>query len=233
MEQENTEKKEHLRKYFFLAMVLVLCVIVLGVTVTYAYFKVSTTNDSTLADVSASLECVDISYSEENTINLDYDYPISDDYALANVSPVTVKVTNNCTKNVKNVNYVLALTTLNNGSNYIEDSKMRLAVKRQLGTNSETTFIATDYLSNLTKLTSGNAYTYLTEDLANRSVTQGYTNKISYTVDSNSIGNGETNTYKIYLWVDYYEGDTTHTGLNDNSTQGQSFTSAISLVVNP
>ena len=42
-----------------------------------------------------------------------------------------------------------------------------------------------------------------------------------------------SNTYSVYMWVDYYEGDTTHTGLNDNSTEGQNFAAAISLVVNP
>lgn len=233
MEQELQEKNQKMGKYIFLAIALVVGIIAAGITTTYAYFKVSTTYDSSLAKVSSKLDCINISYSEANTINLDYNYPISDTYALANVTPVTVTVKNNCTANAANVNYTLALTTLNNGSNYIQDNKIRTNIKRKLGTAAETTLKSTNYVSSLTKLTSGNAYTYLNEDLKTRTGVKDYTNKVSYVIDSNSIANGATNTYKVYLWVDYYEGDTTHTGKNDNSTQGQNFAAAISLIVNP
>lgn len=234
MEQELHEKNnQKMGKYIFLAIAFVVGIITAGVAVSYAYFNVSTTYDSSLANVSSKLDCINISYSEANTINLDYDYPISDTYALANVTPVTVTVKNNCSANAANVNYTLALTTLNNGSNYIQDNKIRTNIKRKLGTAAETTLKSTDYVSNLTKLTSGNAYTYLIEDLSTRAGVKDYTNKVSYIIDSNSVGNGITNTYKVYLWVDYYEGDTTHTGLNDNSTQGQNFSAAISLIINP
>ncbi len=233
MEQETNQRNEKMSKYILLAVLFVVGLIGLGVTVTYAYFKASTSYDSTLGNVSGSLECINISYSEEGAIGLDYNYPISDAFALDNIRPVTVSVTNNCSSNVNAVNYALTLTTLNNGSNYIEDSKIRTNIKRKIGTGSETTFKNTSYLNSLTPLTSGNAYTYLTEDLQTRANVSTYTNKTSYTIDNNTIANGQTNTYKIYLWVDYYEGDTTHTGLNDNSTQGKNFASAISLIVNP
>lgn len=233
MEQELQEKTYKKDKYIFFAIALVVAVIIIGISGTYAFFSVSTTHTSTLANISSKLDCINISYSEANTINLDYNYPISDTYALANVTPVTVTVKNNCSANAANVNYTLALTTLNNGSNYIQDNKIRTNIKRKLGAASETTLKSTNYISSLTRLTSGNAYTYLTEDLNTRAGVKDYTNKVSYVIDSNSIANGATNTYKVYLWVDYYEGDTTHAGLNDNSTQGQNFAAAISLIVNP
>ena len=228
--EENKTKKE---SYFVYAILFVVILVLVGITVTYAFFQVETNYSNTLGSVNATMECINISYSESNTINLDYNYPITDSYALSNVTPVTVQVKNNCTNNTAAVNYTLALTSLSNSTGYIADSKIRINAKRKLGSASETTLVSTKYLNSLTKLTSGNAYTYLTQDLSSRASVKSYANKTSYTIDSGTIANGVTNTYKVYLWVDYYEGDTTHTGLNDNSTEGQNFAAAISLVVNP
>lgn len=236
MEKVNKEKTE---SYLVYAILFVTILVLVGITITYAFFQVETTHSSTMGGVNASMECINISYSEtgtyteDSTINLNYNYPISDDYALNNVTPVTVQVKNNCTNNTTAVNYTLALTSLSNSTGYITDNKIRINAKRKLGSSSETTLVSTNYLSNLTKLTTGNAYTYLTQDLDSRPSVSSYANRASYTIDSGSIANGVTNTYKVYLWVDYYEGDTTHTGLNDNSTEGQNFAAAISLVVNP
>lgn len=231
MKKDNKIKKESYLVYSILfATILVLA----GITITYAFLQVEPTYSSTTGNVTALMECLDISYSE-TTFDLDYNYPISDDFALSNnnITPVTVQVKNNCTSNNTAIDYTLALTSLSNSSGYISDNKIRINAKRKLGSESETTVVNTDYLSNLTELNSGNAYTYLTQDLDNRPSVSPYANRTSYIIDSNSIANGATNTYKVYLWVDYYEGDTTHTGLNDNSTEGQNFAAAISLVVNP
>ena len=227
-------EKEKKESYLIYAILFVTILVLVGITVTYAFFQVETSySASSVGSVNAAMECINISYSETNTIDLDYNYPISDSYALTNVTPVTVQVKNNCTNNTTAVNYTLALTSLSNSTGYIADSKIRINAKRKLGSASETTLVSTKYLSGLTKLTSGNAYTYLTQDLDSRSSVSSYANRTSYTIDSGSIANGVTNTYKVYLWVDYYEGDTTHTGLNDNTTEGQKFAAAISLVVNP
>lgn len=226
------EQNEKSSTYLIYAVLFVIILILVGITVSYAYFKVNVSESGT-SSISAAADCIDISYSEENTIDLDYNYPVTDEYALANVRPVTIKVKNNCSNNIDNVNYTLAITSLANATGYISDNKIRINVKKQVGSAAESQLITSNYLSNLTNLTSGNAYNYLVSDLASRTGISSYTNKTSYTIDSNSIANGVTNIYKVYLWVDYYEGDTTHTGLNDNSTQNQKFASAISLVVNP
>ena len=107
-----------------------------------------------------------------------------------------------------------------------------MAANLKMNTAAEEELLAPDYVSNLESLTSGTTYNMLVADLANRQNVSTYTNKTNYVLDRNRIGSGETNIYKIYLWVDYYEGDTTHAGLNNNSTEGLDYKSALSLVVN-
>ena len=238
MEQDNEMKAS---SYLIYAILFVTILILTGITVAYAYFKVETTHSETLSNINVTMDCVDIAYSETGTIDLDYNYPITDTYAMANVKPVTVTVTNNCTANTENVNYTLAITSLSDGTteNYIQDNQIRMNVAKKAGNSSETTLINTTYLSNLTTLTTGNAYTYLNSDLASRPGVTSYTTRKSYVIDTGSIGNGIINTYKIYLWVDYYEGDANayegeeHDTTYDNTTENHDFAAAISLVVNP
>lgn len=238
MENEIQETNNS-KKYVFYAVLLVVCVIFLGITATYAFFKVSVSNDDTLANVNATLDCINVSYSESGVISLNDPYPVSDTYALGK-TPVTVTVTNNCSANVQNVNYTLALTTLRNATGYIEDSKIRTNVKRKLADASETTIKNTGYLNTLTPLTTGNAYDFLINDLAKRDATKNYPNKTSYVIDSGSVGNGKSNIYKVYLWVDYYEGNAaaysgnlTNQASFNNTTEGKEFAAALSLIINP
>lgn len=226
------EEKNSNINYLVYAIVLVVILIVATFAITYAYFNVSTSKSSTLSNVTATMECIDIAYSETGTISLDYNYPITDTFALANITPVTVTVTNNCTSNSAAIPYTLAITSLSNSSGYLSDSAIRMNVTRKVGSASETTLKSTNYLNTLTTLTSGNTYTYLMNDLNNRSGMSSYATKTTYIIDSSSIGNNTINVYNIYLWVDYYEGDTTQTGLNNNTTEGLDFASAISLIVN-
>ena len=226
------EKKESNFKYLFYAIVLVVILIGITIAITYAYFNVSTSKSSTLSNINATMECIDIDYSEVGTISLDYNYPITDTFALANITPVTVTVTNNCTSTSSSIPYTLAITSLKGSVGYLSDGTIRFNVSRKVGSGAESTFKSTNYLNSLSKLTSGNTYTYLMNDLNSRNGISAYSSKTTYIIDDTTIANNTINVYKIYLWVDYYEGDTTQTGLNNNTTQGLDFASAISLVVN-
>lgn len=244
---KNSQKNNSVT-YLIYIIILVAFLVVITISATYAYFKVDVTKTQTMGNLSAAIDCIDISYSETDIIDLDYNYPISDDYAMTNIVPVTIKVANKCINNTEHLNYTLSLTALSNTDTedvkYITNDKIRLSVKRTLDSDAETTFKEVNYLSNLTPLTSGNAYSYLTGDLDNRDSTKAYTNRKSYIIDSSTIGNGKTNIYKVYLWVDYYEGDYKmydtvnypdyeHDEMYDNTTQDKRFAAAISLVVNP
>lgn len=83
-------EKNNKIEYIIFAIIFVIVICALTFAATYAYFKVSTDEGSTLATVNASVECLDISYGKSNDINLDYQYPITDTYALNNVVPLTI-----------------------------------------------------------------------------------------------------------------------------------------------
>ena len=228
------------RKYLVYVIVFVLLLIVLTAAGTYAYFKIQITSQSGTV-VGMAFDCMDITYSEENTINLEGQYPISDEYALENLTPLTITVTNNCSYNEEPINYILTLTSLSNNVGYIPDNKMRIAVKKQLEGSSvsgnrwseEVIVKPQSYLNSLTSINSGFVYSQIMGSLSNRNDTNGFTNKNVYQIDYSSINNGESFVYKVYVWIDYYEGDTTHTGLNDNSTEGFDFVATTNIIANP
>lgn len=237
MESEKTNKGT----YLVYAILFVVILILTGILISYAFFRADTIDNSTTSNVTASADCIDITYSETNTIvNLDYNYPITDTFALKNVTPVTVTLTNNCSNNVSGIPYNLLITSLSDSTGYIEDSKIRVNVKRSINGGTEGELVSSKYLSNLTSLSSGTVYDNLITDLNSRSNVSSYTNKTSYIIDSGTISasKNSVNTYKVYLWVDYYEGDSqayngsTHDTSYDNTTQGLNFKAAISLVVN-
>ena len=198
----------------------------------YAYFSVNTSSDNTLGRITSNIDCIDISYSEDNVIDLENAYPIEDEYALNNLTPVTVTVTNNCSTNLGDLNYTLALTTLRNNEGFIDDDQIRILTKRKKGSYGESTLLDVDYVSNLDEIEEGNVKTYLLTELNRNDITKDYANKTIYRIDSTVIENAKTNVYKVYLWMDYWEGDTTHTGIRNNSTMNKDFKSVISLVVN-
>jgi len=228
---DNMKTKYYKLKKVTIILAIVAVLLIGAISIAYAYIRVSTSYDSTLSNIDGELDCLDITYSESGLISANENYPISDTYALTR-TPVTVTITNNCTTNLEDISYVLAFTSLKNNTGYIPDNKMRIATKRKLNSSAETNLTEATYLNSLDTITSGNTYTYLNNKLTENNDTNIYTNKTHYVIDKNTIGAGETNTYKVYVWIDYYEGDTTHTGLNDNTTEGLDFKGTISFVVN-
>jgi len=236
------EEKESKVNYFVYALVFVAILIVATVAVTFAYYKINVDYDSTLVNVSASLECIDLSLSDNNTtLGLSYNYPITDTLAQqsGSVTPVTVTVTNNCSDAKA---YTLALSTIGLSTtldSYIEDSKIRYRVLKN-----DASFKSADYLSNLSKLSNTNhAYSDLTGTDGELALKYpNYTVKNIYTIeDTLSINGNSSNKYDIYLWVDYYEGDSAmyttqnavHDETYDGTTEGKKFAAAISLSLNP
>ena len=244
MEQNNIEvqEKEEKVNYLLYAILFVIILILATVAVTYAYFKFNVSNDTTLVNVSSSLECINLSLSDNGTsIGLSHKYPITDELATTDttITPVTVTVTNNCSEAKK---YTLSLSTIgltNSLTSYIEDNKIRYQVLKN-----DTVYKSADYLSNLGLVsTSNQAYNDLSGtngELATKY--PDYTVKNIYAIeDTISIGANSHNKYDIYLWVDYYEGDSamysdsnaTHDEAYDATTEGKKFAAAISLSLNP
>lgn len=236
---EETESKAN---YLVYAIGLVVLLIIATFAITYAYFKVNTSYVTTLVDVSANLDCIDLQLSNSGgNLSLSHNYPITDELAQSSgsITPVTVSVTNNCSTSK---NYTLALSTLsltNSTSTYIEDSKIRFKV-----TKNGSSYKTPAYLTTLSEVSSTNqAYKDLYGtggELATKYPT--YTLKKIYAIENTqAIASNTTNTYSIYLWVDYYEGDSamyssssaTHNETYDGTTAGKKFAAAISLSLNP
>ncbi len=236
------------KKYLMYAVMFVVLLIIVTVTSTYAYFQVNVTGSIANSTITTTTDCIDISIANDSSgnISLPFNYPVTDSYATSTITnPVEVQVKNNCSNKVS---YSLILTTLTkSGESSIASSKIRYQVKKKIGTVSEVIWKKPNYLTSLQMLPTGNTTSeLLNKELDSKSATSSYNNRESYVIDGTSIEGNTTNTYKIYLWVDYYEGDTamydlstgeeksgvSHTATYDNSTKGQTFKSAISVITN-
>ena len=228
MDTEIKEKKFDLRKtmlYMIAFGILFLSVLLAS---SYAYFNVDTTNTNRLGNITGSIDCLGVVYSESGTIILNNEAPVTDQYALANYTPVTITVTNNCSNSTF---YYLTFSSLANATGYIPDSKINIAVDKKTGNESYYRVVNPKFVSNLTSIAStDNLNIILTSDLNRRNETKNYTNKTNYVLDADNLAAGATRNYKVYLWVDYYEGDTTQTGLNNNTTQGLDYKGSLGVV---
>ena len=92
---------------YIFVLVSVLIVTVLGIGVSYSLWNISVSQDKVNT---AMTSCFDITYSSETSaINLEKQYPISDE-AGSKLTPYTFKITNNCDINAY---YKINLETLN------------------------------------------------------------------------------------------------------------------------
>ena len=92
---------------YIFVLVSVLIVTVLGIGISYSLWNISVSQDKVNT---AMTSCFDITYSSESSaINLEKQYPISDE-AGSKLTPYTFKITNNCDINAY---YKINLETLN------------------------------------------------------------------------------------------------------------------------
>ena len=95
------------KKYIIMAGFSVILTLLLGIGVSYSLWNISVSQDKVNT---AMTSCFDITYSSESSaINLEKQYPISDE-AGSNLTPYTFKITNNCDINAY---YKINLETLN------------------------------------------------------------------------------------------------------------------------
>ena len=221
-----------------LLSIFIVIIFLIVMLFSYAYYSVDLATDTSNARLTAALECIDVDYSETGAISLNENYPVTDSYAFDNIEPIIVTVTNNCSTNIGPVDYQISLSTIYKTlSNYVEEyipaEKMRLLVTKTVGANFEGVKYNARYLTEAPLLSDNlKAYEYITNNFENDSSFDEYSIKDVYDIDLDSIENNQVNVYKIYLWIDYFEGDTTEQGLNNNSTKGLKFESSVALTIN-
>ena len=221
-----------------LGLILVVIIFLIILLFSYAHFQVETINNMTSATVQGDFECLDVSFNQTGAINLNKNYPVTDDYALANFTPIEATITNNCSTNA--VNYVLSLSSIylksaNYDTGYIPDTKIRVKTLKQVGTNAESSLKGPIYLNTLSQLdNNSNSYKYINNFYKTDSNYTNYNLKNTYKVDSSSIAANTTIKYKIYLWIDYYEGapDRVSSDEYNNSTQGLKFSASAAVTLN-
>ena len=204
--------------YIAYLIVFISIIAILGIAGTYAYINVNTENKFGTKSINASVACVELEYTESGTIGLTgVQYPISDDEG-AKTTPVAVTVKNTCSDTIS---YNLVISSLTkDDTTYMEDSKVRIQVMKD-----SAALISTKGLNELTPITEGNIYTYLTGDLQARNIDKDYKHRASYYIAQNtSLESNATDTYSIRMWIH-------ETNQPDNSTQGQDFAVALSTVV--
>ncbi len=204
--------------YIAYLIVFISIIAILGIAGTYAYINVNTENKFGTKSINASVACVELEYTESGTIGLTgVQYPISDDEG-AKTTPVVVTVKNTCSDTIS-YNLVISSLTKDDES-YMPDEKVYIQV-----TKNNNPLITTKGLNTLDTITTGNIYTYLTNDLQAREHVKDYKHRASYYVAQNASLNTETtDTYNIRMWIH-------ETNEEDNSTQGQDFAVALSTVV--
>ena len=95
------------KKYIIMAGFSVILTLLLGIGVSYSLWNISVSQDKVNT---AMTSCFDITYSSEsNAINLEKQYPISDEVG-SKLTPYAFKITNNCDINAY---YKINLETLN------------------------------------------------------------------------------------------------------------------------
>ena len=223
-EETKNKNSKKVNKYYILVFILIL---VIGIiTATYAFFQIDTDNSSSNTTITANADCFNITFedlSEEELINLDINYPITDEYALGqtdsiyNLKPVVVKISNKCTQIQDNLNYKLAITTLakdpvdEEDKGYIPDNKVRYNVKKVINKDTEEdseSLRNPDYLSSLSLVEDANIISILNEEITKKEINiNEYVTVNTYIIDSDSLASNTYSTYYLRLWIDYYEGD--------------------------
>jgi len=243
MEQVAKSEKKFKRNYILYAVLFVIILILSALAITFAFFDA--TNEATgTTNAQMSLDCINISYNEEDIINLDYQYPVSDEYAISNIQPVTVTVENHCSNNIDAISYAITLSSLANATGFIPDTKVRVYATKQINNGTENVIQIPSYLSDVSIINDSYILSNLTTDLNSRENIKDYDAKRSYMLYSDYINDKEIHTFKVYFWIDYYEGDRNmydktnypdyeHDKTFDNTTEGLEFAAAISLYVNP
>ena len=198
----NTNKKILL----IITFLLIMCT---GISISYAFFKVASSNNNanTNVTINGAALCMSLQLNSNNiTLSNEYAVPISDSKALSSDTYKTsVTITNNC-----NTSQSFNLLLVPNSSNTMPIKALKYALVEEGVTPTTGTLISNEYLLDST----------IQKQLL---AIKNETLKNGFSVGSGTVSSG-TKTYNLYLWIDKDEGS-----LGNGSTMNKSLNAYLTL----
>ena len=194
-----------------LSVIVLLLILCTGISVSYAFFKISksTQNPNITVNIDNVPACVSLQMTNANIVSITNEYavPITDAKALSSdVYKTSFDVINNCDSS-KDLTVLLAPTN----SSTMPVNALKYALVEQSEVPSSGTLISDKLgLNNGTKLELKQKYN---QDIS-----------IGYSVGSKTVPAKTTKSYNLYLWIDENEG-----GLGQNTTMNKLFEGYIVL----
>ena len=192
-----------------LTAILILLVMCTGISISYAFFKVASSNNkaNSTVTINGAALCMSLQLSSDNiTISNEYAVPISDSKALSSDTYKTsVTITNNC-----NTSQSFNLLLVPNSSNTMPIKALKYALVEEGVTPTSGTLISNEYILDST----------IQKQLL---AIKNETLKNGFSVGSGIVSSG-TKTYSLYLWIDKDEGS-----LGNGSTMNKSLNAYLTL----
>ena len=198
----NTNKKILL----IITFLLIMCT---GISISYAFFKVASSNNNanTNVTINGTNLCMSLQLSSNNvTLSNEYAVPVSDAKALSSdIYKTEVTIQNNCGDS-QSFNLLL----VPNSSNTMPIKALKYALVEEGVTPTSGTLISNEYLLDST----------IQKQLLS---IKNETLKNGFSVGSGTVSSG-TKTYNLYLWIDKDEGS-----LGNGSTMNKSLNAYLTL----
>ena len=192
-----------------LTAILILLVMCTGISISYAFFKVASSNNNanSTVTINGAALCMSLQLSSDNiTISNEYAVPISDSKALSsNTYKTSVTITNNC-----NTSQSFNLLLVPNSSNTMPIKALKYALVEEEVIPTSGTLISNEYILDST----------IQKQLLS---IKNETLKNGFSVGSGTVSSG-TKTYNLYLWIDKDEGS-----LGNGSTMNKSLNAYLTL----
>lgn len=192
-----------------LTAILILLVMCTGISISYAFFKVASSNNNanSTVTINGAALCMSLQLSSDNiTISNEYAVPISDSKALSsNTYKTSVTITNNC-----NTSQSFNLLLVPSSSNTMPIKALKYALVEEGVTPTTGTLISNEYILDST----------IQKQLL---AIKNETLKNGFSVGSGTVSSG-TKTYSLYLWIDKDEG-----GFGNGSTMDKKLNAYLTL----
>ena len=196
-----------------LILILVLLILCTGISISYAFFKVSGSNNGkTVATINGAPLCMSLQLNVNSiSITNEYAVPISDTKALSSdIYKTTLTIENKC---ATAQSFNLLLVPGPNNTMPINALKYVL-VESGVATPTNGTIVSELYSLDST----------IIKQLSQATKNTSFNFKSGYLTGSGSISASTTKTYNLYLWIDENEG-----GLGNNSTMDKTLSAYLAL----